>query len=47
VTAETPVDALMIQFRREMRESDDNAGTSAAKTGVSAVETVYHKDTIF
>ncbi len=44
VTAETPVDALAIQFHREMRESDDNAGTSAAESGVSAVETVYHAE---
>ncbi|MBR4000196.1 MAG: hypothetical protein IKI93_17845 [Clostridia bacterium] len=44
VTAETPVDALAIQFHREMRESDDNAGTSAMETGVSVAETVYHAE---
>lgn len=44
VTAETPVDALAIQFHCKMRESDDNAGTSAAEAGVSAAETVYHAE---
>ena len=44
VTSETPVDALAIQFHREMRESDDNAGTSAAEAGVSVAETVYHAE---
>lgn len=44
VTAETPVDALAIQFHREMRESDDNTGTSATEAGVSAAETVYHAE---
>lgn len=44
VTAETPVDTLAIQFHREMRESDDNAGTSTAEASVSVAETVYHAE---
>lgn len=42
VTADTPIDALAMQFHREMREADDNAGTSAVDASVTAAETVYH-----
>lgn len=40
-TADIPQDVLAMQFHREMRESDDNAGTSAADASVTAVETMY------
>ena len=39
--ADIPQDVLAMQFHREMRESDDNAGTSAANASVTAVETMY------
>lgn len=39
---DAPLNTLSAQFHREMRNSDDNAGTSAADASVSAVETVYH-----
>ncbi|MBQ7931103.1 MAG: hypothetical protein IJ334_08830 [Clostridia bacterium] len=31
-----------MQFHREMRESDDNAGTSVADASVTAAEIMYH-----
>ncbi len=39
--ADIPKDVLAMQLHREMRESDDNAGTSAANASVTAVETMY------
>jgi len=39
--ADIPKDVLAMQLHREMRESDDNAGTSAADASVTAVETMY------
>ena len=40
--ADIPKDVLAMQLHREMRESDDNAGTSAADASVTAAETMYH-----
>lgn len=39
--ADIPQDVLAMQFHREMRESDDDAGTSAADASVTAAETMY------
>ena len=40
--ADIPQDVFAMQFHREMRESDDNAGTSVADTSVTAAEIMYH-----
>ena len=37
-----PLTAVTSGFHREMRDADDNAGTSAAEVSVSAAETAYH-----
>ena len=39
---DAPFATLSAQFHCEMRDSDDNAATSAADASVSAVETAYH-----
>lgn len=39
---DAPLNTLSSHFHREMRDADDNAGTSAADASVSAVETAYH-----
>ena len=43
-TADIPQDVLAMQFHREMRESDDNAGTSAADATVTTLETMYRAE---
>lgn len=40
--ADIPQDVFAMQFHREMRESDDDAGTSAADASITAAETMYH-----
>ena len=44
VTADTPIDALAMQFHREMKDSDDNAGTSAADASMTAAEILYRTE---
>ncbi len=39
---DAPITAVTSQFHREMRDSDDNAATSAVDTSVSSIETTYH-----
>ncbi len=42
--ADIPQDVLAMQLHREMRESDDNAGTSAADATVTTLETMYRAE---
>ena len=44
VTADTPIDALAMQFHREMKDSDDNAGTSAADATIISAEILYRTE---
>ena len=44
VTADTPIDALAMQFHREMKDSDDNAGTSAADATITSAEILYRTE---
>lgn len=44
ITADTPIDALAMQFHREMKDSDDNAGTSAADASITASEILYRTE---
>jgi len=44
VTADTPIDALAMQFHREMKDSDDNTGTSAADASMTAAEILYRTE---
>lgn len=44
VTADTPIDALAIQTHRKLKESDDNAGTSAVDASVTAAEILYRTE---
>jgi len=44
VTADTPIDALAMQVHREMKESDDNASTSAADASMTATEILYRTE---
>ncbi len=39
---DAPLTAVTSQFHREMRDADDNAGTSIAEASLSAAETTYH-----
>lgn len=44
ITADTSIDALAMQFHREMKDSDDNAGTSAADASMTAAEILYRTE---
>ena len=44
VTADTPIDALAMQFHREMKDSDDNASTSEADASITAAEILYRTE---
>ena len=44
ITADTPIDALAMQFHREMKDSDDNAGTSAADASMMTAEILYRTE---
>jgi len=44
ITADTPIDALAMQFHREMKESDDNVSTSAADASMTAAEILYRTE---
>lgn len=44
VSADTPIDALAMQVHREMKDYDDNAGTSAADASMTAAEILYRTE---